>query len=88
MLLSAGVSSSRVCKYFKLKAVNGPKCKRCDTVFHSKCVGRFNLDLLNDHSVLCCEVFGNAASPDKSNELLNFEMSPFAGSGVVTFFKE
>lgn len=53
-------------------------------MFYPKCVSRLNLDL---QSILCCKVFGNAASPDKSDKLLSFEISSFGGSEVVTFLK-
>ena len=71
--------TNRVCKYCSLKAVNGPKCINCDTVFHPKCVPRLtNVRVINNELVeCCCEMISEAstekcASSASSNEIINF----------------
>jgi hypothetical protein len=50
------VMSDLNCLYCRNKAVKGPKCIKCDRVFHPKCVERLNdVKVISSDEVLCCE---------------------------------
>lgn len=90
MTSSVVVSDAKVCRYCKIRAVNGPKCVQCDTVlFHPKCGSRLNLNIVNKSDVVCCGDLGKVESLDKNNTgSPNPVMcSGFGGVDVVTVLK-
>ncbi|EFA13118.1 hypothetical protein TcasGA2_TC006832 [Tribolium castaneum] len=55
------------CLYCRNKASKGPKCIKCDRVFHPKCVERLNIEVIDDEQVICC-----TGMEEKSDDVLEF----------------
>lgn len=60
-----------------MKALNGPKCIGCESIFHPKCASRLKLQSVDEHSVNGC---GKAEMSGEHIEvnLCNLPLSPAA----------
>lgn len=83
--------ASRVCKYCKLKAVNGPKCINCETVFHPGCVSRLNLTPAGENGVICCNETSNLGNSTTDQPVVNLPTLLPVSNGdtnpVISFLK-